>query len=76
MRKQSKEAKARRAAKERRQEVQEAWRAENTERITIRFNKHTDADILQQLDGVESKQGEVKRLVRLGMAAERKEGDA
>lgn len=70
MKKQSRTAKAEQAAKERRQEVQEAWRNEHTERVTIRLNKRTDADILGKLTGVESKQGEIKRLVRLGIKAE------
>lgn len=57
--------------KKERQEVQDAWKAEHTTLLTLRLNNRTDADILQRLDGVESKQGEVKRLIRLGMEAER-----
>lgn len=70
MRKQSREAKLSEAARERKQEYNEGWKAENTERVTIRLNHRTDADILERLDGVESKQGELKRLVRLGIKAE------
>ena len=69
MRKQSRSA-ASEAARERKQEYNEGWKAANTERVTIRLNVRTDADILAKLDGVESKQGEIKRLTRLGIKAE------
>lgn len=76
MKKQSRAAKTEQIRRERRQAVQEAWKAENTERITVRLNRRTDADILERLEGVESKQGELKRLVRLGIGADQRGGDA
>lgn len=56
-------------------DARRAWLAENTERVTVKFNARTDADILGALEG-KKKQTEIKRLIRAGMQAEnRKEGD-
>ena len=37
---------------------------ENTRQIKFKFNKTTDADILERLDNVDNKQGYVKGLIR------------
>ena len=37
---------------------------ENTVRINLKLNKTTDADILEKLGAVESKQGYIKELIR------------
>lgn len=37
---------------------------ENTKQISVRLNKKTDADILEHLETVESKQGYIKELIR------------
>lgn len=44
--------------------VIERWQRENVVRITVKLNKHTDADILDKLETVKSKQGYIKALVR------------
>ena len=36
----------------------------NTQRIYLKFNLKTDADILEKLDSVENKQGYIKDLIR------------
>lgn len=46
------------------------WMAKNTTMITLKLNNHTDADILAAIEG-KSKQTEIKRLVRAGMAREK-----
>lgn len=38
--------------------------AQNTVRVVMKLNKKTDADILQKLEEVESKQGYIKELIR------------
>ena len=38
--------------------------AANTRKILLKLNLKTDADILQKLDEVESKQGYIKALIR------------
>ena len=40
---------------------------ENTRQISVRLNKKTDADILEHLETVESKQGYIKELIRRDM---------
>ena len=40
---------------------------ENTWQISVRLNKKTDADILEHLETVESKQGYIKELIRRDM---------
>ncbi len=37
---------------------------ENTVRLNLKLNKTTDADILEKLSQVESKQGYIKKLIR------------
>lgn len=39
----------------------------NTVQVPIRLNKNTDADILEHLDSVQSKQGYIKELIRRDM---------
>ena len=36
----------------------------NTQRIYLKFNLKTDADILEKLDSIENKQGYIKDLIR------------
>lgn len=48
------------------------WDAENTTQISLKLNNKTDADILNALDG-KHRQTEIKRLVRAGMEAEKRE---
>ena len=38
--------------------------AANTIQVKMKLNKKTDADILEKLDNVESKQGYIKKLIR------------
>jgi len=52
-------------------EAEKKWKAENTVFIGLRFQKSTDADIIKAISGVKSKQGEIKRLIRLGLEAEK-----
>ena len=60
------------AARRQRQEYDEAWKLENTTRITLRLNNRTDADIIEAIKSTPgSKQGELKRLIRAGIASER-----
>lgn len=40
------------------------WVKENTTRIVMNLNHNTDADILQKLAQVDSKQGYIKELIR------------
>lgn len=47
------------------------WSKENAVRISMKLMKSTDADILAYLEGKPSKQGEIKRLVRLAMEIEK-----
>lgn len=48
------------------------WDAENTTMISLKLNNKTDADILDALEG-KPRQTEIKRLVRAGMEAEKRE---
>lgn len=52
-------------------EARRAWSAENTTFIGLKLNNRTDADILEALAG-KPRQTEIKRLVRLGLDAEKK----
>ena len=47
-------------------ESKKQWDAENTERVSLKLNKNTDADILEAIDKA-PKQTEIKRLIREGM---------
>ena len=42
----------------------ERYNKANTVTICIRLNKETDKDILEALEGVQSKQGYIKELIR------------
>ena len=46
------------------------WKKKNTVMIAMRLQKSTDADLIAYLNGKESRQGEIKRLLRLAIAAE------
>lgn len=52
-------------------EAKRQWMAQNTAFIGLKLNNKTDADILAALEG-KAKQSEIKRLVRLGLEAEKK----
>lgn len=51
----------------------EAWKKKNTIIFSVRLQKATDADLIAYLEGKESRQGEIKRLMRLAIAAEKGE---
>ena len=53
-------------------EAKRAWAAQNTTFIGLKLNNNTDADILEALEG-KPRQTEIKRLVRAGMEAEKRE---
>lgn len=44
------------------------YEAKNTVQVHLKLNKRTDADILERLKEVESKQGYIKELIRKDMA--------
>jgi len=44
------------------------WDAANTIQVKLKLNKRTDADILQKLSSVSSKQGYIKELIRADIA--------
>lgn len=48
------------------------WDAENTTMVSLKLNNNTDADILAELEG-KARQTEIKRLIRAGMEAEKRE---
>lgn len=56
------------------QETKERWQAEHTLIFSTRLQRTTDADIIEKLEAAESRQGELKRLVRLGIAYEQQGG--
>ena len=47
------------------------WMKANTTVFSLKLNHNTDADILQALEG-KQRQTEVKRLLRIALAAEKK----
>lgn len=47
--------------------AQAKYDKENTVSVRLKLNKRTDADILEKLDGVSSKQGYIKTLIRKDM---------
>ena len=53
-------------------EAKRRWMAQNTTFIGLKLNNNTDADILAALKG-KARQTEIKRLVRLGLEAEKNE---
>lgn len=56
--------------KKNRREVNQRWKEQNTLSFGVRLNRKTDADIIAKLEGAASRQGELKRLVRLGIKSE------
>lgn len=44
--------------------AQNAWNRINTITFTVKLNKHTDEDIIEALDKVESRNGYIKHLIR------------
>ena len=44
--------------------------AKNTLQVKMKLNKKTDADIIEQLNKVDNKQGYIKRLIRNDMKGE------
>ena len=50
--------------------TQEEWRKGHTQRIYIRFNCNTDADILEKLNSMENVQGYIKELIRADISRE------
>lgn len=52
-------------------EAKKRWDKLNTTRINIKLQHKTDADILSHLEGMDNKQGEIKRLVRVALEYER-----
>lgn len=56
--------------KKNRREVNQRWKEQNTLSFGVRLNRNTDSDIIAKLEGAASRQGELKRLVRLGIKAE------
>lgn len=47
--------------------AQERYDREKTQRVQLKLNIGTDADILARLEEVDSKQGYIKRLIREDM---------
>lgn len=47
------------------------WVKENTTRILLKFNHNTDADILTAIADAPVKGTELKRLIRVGITAEK-----
>ena len=48
-------------------EARKRWTRENTTRIVMKLNNHTDQDIIARLKEQESIQGYIKRLIRQDM---------
>lgn len=40
------------------------WQKENVKQFTVRFNRKTDADILEKLEKANSVQGYIKKAIR------------
>lgn len=51
-------------------EAHKKWVQENTVHFGFRLQRRTDADILEKLESVPSKQGYIKRLIREDIARE------
>lgn len=47
---------------------QDAWEREHTVKMTFKFNKQTDSDVLEQLAKQDSKLGYIKQLIREDIA--------
>lgn len=48
---------------------QEKYQKENIQRVVLKLNKRTDADILDWLGTLDNKQGAIKKLIREHIAA-------
>ena len=55
--------------------AQTAWKSQNITRVVLNLNHNTDADILDNLSQVESKQGYIKELIRDDMKRHKKQFD-
>lgn len=55
-------------------ETRARWEASNTLHFSVRLQNSTDADIIERIEAAPSRQGEIKRLVRLGIAYEQQGG--
>lgn len=55
-------------------EAKKKWFAENTTFVGLKLHNKNDADILQALDG-KAKQTEVKRLIRIALKSDEKQGE-
>ena len=53
------------------QDTKERWKANNTYLFSVRLQNSTDADLIERLKQAPSRQGELKRLARLGMEHEK-----
>lgn len=53
---------------QRKETPQARYDKSHTQRVDLKLNKSTDADILERLAQVESKQGYIKRLIREDMS--------
>ena len=49
-----------------------AWDRENTRRVQLKLNNHTDEDIIEKLESVESIQGYIKGLIKSDIMKEGK----
>jgi len=47
------------------------WQRENVVRVYLKLYRNTDPDLIQYLDGVESKQGTIKKALREYMKKEK-----
>lgn len=54
---------------ERKSTAKERYDARTAVRISLKLNKGTDADVLQRLEEVPSKQGYIKSLIRADIAS-------
>lgn len=52
---------------EKQKKYDQDWKAKNTTRVTVRLNNNTDADIIEYLSTLDSKQGYIKELIREDM---------
>ncbi len=53
--------------------AKERYDARTAVRISLKLNKGTDADVLQRLEEVPSKQGYIKTLIRADIAKDKSE---
>ena len=57
------------ATSEARKRAVKKYDAANTVQVTLKLNKRTDADVLERLASVPSKQGYIKSLIRADIAS-------